>query len=283
MAKFDIAQELMSASDYLEERDQLFVSFWGLTGLGKTWLACTFPKPIYLLSLDMKGPHGVVKRMVKRKLIKPNDIMITEAMKACFGDKIPIAPDYEDTQELWGYTKDWVDGITKAYGDSGGTVVIDTASSMWETCDTAISEPIRLRLERTKKDWQRWDYQHANRGMKGPLEKVTATSLNLVVVSHAKEAYNAKGQPTGKFLYRGFKQIPELADIHFRIGVEKLGRGEKMTNDDRYILVEKCREDDKLLGAKLYDPTYEDIADLLSGELEPDEYNEEVIEDEDDE
>jgi hypothetical protein len=228
----------------------------------------------------MKGPHGVVKRMLKRNLIKPNDIMITEAMKACFGDRIPIAPDYEDTQELWEYVKDWVEGITKAYGESGGTTVVDTASSMWETCDTAISEPIRLRLERTKKDWQRWDYQHANRGMKGPLEKITSTALNLVVVSHAKAEFTSKG-PTGKFLYRGFNQIPELADVHMRVSAENVGRGKKPTNDDRFITVEKCREDDKLVGAKIYDPDYEDIANLLSGEIEPDEYNEEVIEEED--
>lgn len=268
---FNLEDSLVVGHDYIQERNRWFAVIWSETGLGKSYLSLGFPPPLYIYSLDTDGPFPALRKKIKDNELRPDQVFITEGWKACFGNDIPFVMKPSDYSKIWKYSLDWIEAVSKEHGNSGGTMIIDAASTLWKICSEVTVEPRKKAAEAAKQKFLQFDWKYANEAFSTPIKGVRATGLNLVLLNQASEIHNAKGQATGLYRYHGNKTVREEADIVIRIGIDQ--NPKDLSIKSRWILVEKCRDDNSLIGAVLRDGEvdFSGIEDMLIGTEIPDE------------
>jgi hypothetical protein len=201
MTKWHDASELSTG--------QLVVSPWGIPKSGKTHFAFTFPEPIRVINFDF-GIKEVVGKF-PGKDIKWADFLITaepDQHHRILGEAVEAYEDMLD--ELKG---------------SGGTIVIDTITQVWQLVQSVKLETVKNRRAKKKgvdvEDVQihQFDYSQANLYMGSMLRSILDTQyskVNGVFIMRSKKQY-AGGDDTGKQEFQGFNETPSIAQITLEI------------------------------------------------------------------
>lgn len=228
----------------------LVVAVWGEPKSGKTHFACTFPAPVRFLNLNF-GLRDI------RKHFPGKDIKES---------KLPIIAVKElmDCQPILAQFHADYNAAIKECQATGGTVVIDTASELWEIVQTVKLAEVRSRRSKTGKaddvKPMQFDYGEVNSLMasyiRQPLynDPVTGAEsrVNAVFIHGAKPHYNDAGQATGRMEFKGFGQTTGLAPITLQMKGPGLGR------------LDYCRPNQSLAGSEIGDLDYALLRDLVA-------------------
>lgn len=212
---------------------------------GKSHLALTFPEPLLVFSFDI-GLDPVLKKF-------PNKAIEVKTYPIPIVDSDPPKPYAEP---IWTqFNLDYKEAI-----ESGvyATVVVDTATALWEIVRHAITE------ERNRKKLLEIEYALPNIKMSGLFAQPRVTGVNLVVTQYLRDRY-VNGENTGQLELDGWKRTEGQADIVLEIEritqTSKVGKKSVMETtikDNRY--------DRDLNGIKLIDTTYDEILALVIGD-----------------
>ena len=163
--------------------ERLIVLAWGLPQEGKTTFALSFPEPIYLLNMDMGAeefaPKFPGKEIWESKILVPEEFTLAG---------------YKPVVEA--FKRDYLEAC-EAAAKRGGTLVVDTASQMWQIISQYKVEAAReeRRQEAAKKGRNpdsvksmQTDYADANLLMGGLARRVHQyPGLNAVFIDRASE------------------------------------------------------------------------------------------------
>jgi hypothetical protein len=234
------------------------VSIWGEEKKGKTHVAFTFPAPVHVINLD----YGYVEPLAK---FPDKDIKVAS---------FPLGEEY-DTETWPGILQDlrdtyhcWLEAMD---GDGGGTIVIDTATQLWQLVQKVGLEEVRLKRLATarKKDPHAqladqpiypYDYASANFLMSGLIRRAFQyPRVNLVLIHRAQEIYEGK-DPSGRMKCHGFGEVPAIVQANVRLFTEVDKETGVVT---RKLRVDSCRADTSFEGRVMAEPRYELIAAML--------------------
>lgn len=252
-------KNLISVADFVKTRDRLFCSGWAGPGEGKTYFCLGFPSPIYMYSFEPEGPLWALRTALHNGLIEPDDVYVDEVIPNALktGD-FPLIRDTEEEHKIYDYFKDAVDYVCRT--ETQGTIAIDTGTTFNQiTQEVEMEEIVKKRKRQGKSEPYKFDFGHANRATKHFIDRLRASSMNLVIVHHAREKYNSKGDATGRFEYQGSGQIVRWVDVHGRIQY-KVREGEE---PDSWMDIEKCRLDRSKIGTEVENPSYETLMKAL--------------------
>jgi len=255
---------LMSGADYLDTRDLSIFSLWAETGLGKSRFILTAPPPVYFLSFEPDGPLHAIKAAIDEGIIESSDLFVDEIIKNALGDDAPLIRTLEEEELIYEYAKERMSWILQN-GEQGGTIGIDTGTTFSQCLTEVEMEDIIAKRDRQGKSLYPFDYQYANKAMKGVIERLRAGGFNVIITHHANPSYNAKGQKLkNKWEYQGNNSLPKWVDVQFRLQgklVEVEESGEKIERFQRWATLEKVRQDMELVGEEVDDPTFDSILD----------------------
>ena len=224
----------------------LIVSISGLPKSGKTHLAFTFPDPIRVFSFD-RGYKEVRAKFPNKQI-------------DCAEYDLPIVDSLElrDTgfPEIWKRIRD---DIREAI--SGGvykTIVIDTASSLWEIIRYAFNESENRAIGTGGKAR---NYGEPNARMSSIFARAQLAGINLVLIQYLKDRW-VSDENTGEKELDGWRRTEGLADVvlEIRQGTQLIKGKTKNAN---ITLIKGNRYDRDLNGQELTDATYQDLLAVL--------------------
>ena len=196
---------------------------------GKTDLSLSGPPPIYYVDIDVGG-SGILERF-------------KAAGKEIYVYRLRFIKEGVD-QKLW--EEQWEgfrEVFVSALGLSKGTVIVDTASEMYELCRLA-----RLgRLEQVPP----LKYVEVNKEMRELLRMAYESTMNVVLV-HKMKAEWIGGQKTTNFEIVGWSDTEYNTQLNLRPYTveEKDKKGEPITHF--WVRVRNCRMNARMTGKKYY-------------------------------
>lgn len=153
-------------------------------------------------------------------------------------------------EELWRFVDRY---LTALQGDYE-TVIIDTATKLWELARKASQQRIQQTYDVS--DWQaqmkRLEYAEPNAQMSQIIEAADRHDKNLVLLAHDTEAY-VGGNPSGKFKPKGSDDAPKEVNLIMRFSIQN---GQPTAE-----FVDKAPLG--LLGLKLVKPTLDDVFEVI--------------------
>jgi len=221
----------------------IIVSLSGFANSGKTHLALTFPDPIAYFDFDIGGVMPVLKKFPgKRVDLKSYPIPII--------DSDPPKP---YASEIWHQVdEDYKDACA---GGKYKTIVIDTATALWEIIRHSVAEEIH------QKKLLEVQYTMPNLRMRSLFARAQLSGVNLVTLQYLADRY-VKGENTGELGVKGWQETETKSDIAIwcTMKVVRVGGGK---ND---VYVESSVHKDRFLremnGQILRDATYDDLLAL---------------------
>jgi len=205
------------------------VSIASIDKEGKTDLALSGPPPVYYIDIDVGGT-GILERF-------------KAAGKEIYVYKLRFIKEGVD-QKLW--EEQWEgfrEVFVSALGLNEGTVIVDTASEMYELCRLA-----RLgRLEQVPP----LKYVEVNKEMRELLRMAYESTMNVVLV-HKMKAEWIGGQKTTNFEIVGWSDTEYNTQLNLRpyTAEEKDNKGEPVTHF--WVKVRNCRMNARMTGKKYY-------------------------------
>lgn len=246
---------------------RLVLSVWGGEKVGKTSLALSFPPPVLFMNFDYSLDELLYKRPEMIGLVGKRNFPISETMIA--RELEPVLLEFEAA---------YAQGILAA-ADAGGTVVIDTATQLWQIVqDVKVNQVREERVrvaERKNYDTQKkkdeaieragkpmqLDYGQANMYMAALVRKTLHhPALNACFINRAKPEYNDSGKTTGAMEYHGFGEMPGITQAHVQLYKKPVGG-----ISQHFARITRCRFDSSLEGLDIVNPTYEIIRDMMLG------------------
>jgi hypothetical protein len=227
-----------------EPASRLVVAVWGDAKVGKTHFALTFPEPIRVLNLDF-GLRELLHRF------SPKDIAWSDL-------ETTATSNLEESQRvLKAFHDDYLAAIEEC--QNGGTVVIDTATQLWQIIQTVKLHEVRARRGAAKgKSAEEvkpmgFDYAEANTLMGGLLRRVLhKPNLNACFIHRAKTKYNAAGERLdGVLEFQGYGETPAIAQITMQLTSPGFGR------------IDYCRFDAGLAGMEIGDLSYDELKGIV--------------------
>ncbi len=220
----------------------IIVSIKGEPKNGKTHFALSFPDPISLISLDL-GAKPIIAKFPKKK------ITLRELPMPLFDSLTTINAGFDD---FWAQVKE----VIYKDIDSGdyNTIIIDTASALWEVIRYAFNEEQGKEIGAGGKAR---NYGEPNARMYGIVTKAQLAGVNLVLINYLKDKWE-NDVNTGKQVIDGWRRTEALADIVLL--------NEKVTGakgSEFKTTITDCRFDPTLDGTVLNNATYEDLMLVL--------------------
>lgn len=244
-----------------ERKKRMVVAVEGREKDGKTSFAISAPAPIAIFNLDT-GLEGVIEKVAYEKEI------------------IQCEVDYRDATNANEWVKMW-EHVKKSYynalNSNVRTIVMDTASEMWEL----------VRLARFGKLTQVMPHHYGpvNTEFRDLIRAVYKTDKNLVLLHKLKEEY-INDKKTGRYERAGFKDVAYQVQINLRVWrrqgeEEETGRGRKnvLTADIAHtgnfgFTIIDCRMDASLAGMEIEEPmnTFSMLGQMVYPETEPEDW-----------
>lgn len=221
------------------------LSIIGRKKTAKTTLAMSAPTPIVLLDFELG-----LRRVEERFLPDKKDYTVHNYAETIVTDR---KRDIKVAQEFWNtIIKDY----NKALEDKDvRTVVIDTASAVWEARRMAYLAEIR-ETNPERKSLVPQEYFVPNRDMKMLITQAALHKKILIVVHHTREEYDAQGRPTGEEVPDGFKYTGDLVDVEFWMSK----KGGKITGT-----IYTCGLSIAAEGIEMENPTFDKLSTLIDG------------------
>jgi hypothetical protein len=159
---------------------------------GKTHAACTLPGPIAYMDLDL-GTEGVVEKFQRDgKQIFVHQFRLKEKAAA----KTQL-----EWQQVWLEFQRMFWGILNALDGTGGTVVVDTETAMYDTARLAWFG----KLSQVPSQFYNNCYEDLNK----TISQIYDTDLNLVLLRKIVDAFQTKEDEV-----KGFRDTPYIAQVN---------------------------------------------------------------------
>jgi len=218
----------------------LIVSISGEPKSGKTHLALSFPKPLLVFSLDI-GVERVLPHYQDEL-----DLITVQTYPLPILDTVRPKP---YAQPIWAdITKDYREALES---DKYETIVVDTATALWEVARHAYTEELK------QKNLLPVQYGEVNARMSALLTQPRFSGKNLVLTHYLRDRY-VNDANTGEQELDGYKRTEGLVDIVIRIERKKVGNKTIMRS-----VITDCGYDRDLCGHTADDMTYQDLLDVL--------------------
>jgi hypothetical protein len=269
----------------------MILGLWGADKTCKSTLALTFPKPLAYLELDVGGFRRAVqndKRYDFAKEVADGKILTeykdgngkTYSLRFPMPIQIGVV-DYKNLtvrpskivvgmRELW--YRLLVTYITLLNDPAISTIVIDTATLLWELCHTTVlQEKQEAQLdqngnvlfgEKLRVQLTELEYREPNLRMRGLCYQAAAHNKNLVMVHHERPEYGmmmVKGEmqkaETGRMERAGWNRLGDSADLIVHTYMKK-------GSITPYCKVDLA-EIKELEGMEIEVPTYDKIDGML--------------------
>ena len=238
------------------------VSVWGAEKKGKTHFGFGFPEPVRMCSFDLRH-HEALEWFLREeeKDIKVVSFQLGEEFDRAGWPQLLV--DFRDTYH----------SMLEEVAPHGGTVVLDTATQVWQlvqACNLEVVKEKRLALMQKNKptatadDVQLYpyDYQTANLMMGGLLRRVRQyPTVNAVFVHRAKDEY-VRSDRTGRIQFAGFGETPAIVQLNLQLYTEVVD-GEVV----RMGRIDSCGANISLEGMTVQNPDYELVHSLLTTPL----------------
>ena len=246
---------------------KIIAGIWGNDKTAKTTLALTFPKPLVHMELDIGGFDRAKYRFkddITNNLIIPKSYVMPYQTR-------PITPEVRPSKIIIGVKELWykflIDYIAFLEDDPTATIVVDTATLLWEiVCTAYLQEKQELQLdsngnvlpnEKLRVSLLPIEYREPNIRMRGIIYQAKAHGKHLVLTHHSRDEFKAMPTKDGIVEQRtGYKE---------RSGWGALGDGADiivhtyLTNKVPYCKVELA-EVLELVDIEFKEPTYDNIA-----------------------
>lgn len=244
-----------------EQNRRLVLSLWGNTKEGKTHFALGAPRPLRWIDLDM----GVLELLGKFPDLASGSGNFT---RAAFN-----MTEQTDAGTFGQLLKDVHAAYLWALANSdGGTVVVDTATQLWQVVQTVKLYDVEQRRIETWKQKHRgaepepgdvrlypYDYAAANSFYGGLLRRAMQQhKCNVLFLHRSKLEYGPNGQTTGRTLFQGFNETPAI--VQTTIQMTRETGGEK-----RFVAkIENCRQNPEWAGLTVPNLEWETLREMLS-------------------
>jgi len=219
----------------IEDILRIILNIEGMDKEGKSHLALTAPGPISLIDMDT-GLEGVINKFIKKKKI----------YRAFFNYHDATSQSEWDT--MWKKMKQaFLDALaTKVIR----TLIVDTASEMWELCRMANFG----KLAQVKPH----HYAPVNAEFRDLIRKAYDTDKNLILIHKQKKEY-VDEKWTGNMERAGFGDIGYAVQVNaISWRVTKLDETYGKGREDGYrgfgITIRNCRQQAELAGMELLEP-----------------------------
>jgi hypothetical protein len=226
----------------------LNVSITGQAKTGKSHLALTFPEPIRVFLFDTKRALDPILSKFEGKEIDIKDYSLPI---------IESDPPKPYAKDLWQkFDAEYRETIEEGHYQ---TIVIDTATAVWEVTRHAVAEEVgQKRLLEVQ-------YTLPNLRMAALFSRASLAGVNLVTTQYLRDRY-VKGESTGEQELDGWKRTGSKVDLVLRTTrkTDVVARGEKKSKI--ITLIEDNRFDLDLNGQELDNATYEDLLALIGVE-----------------
>jgi len=201
----------------------------------------TFPEPIKVFSFDLGAEYVRTKFPDRQIDIKAVTLPVIESETEAWAEPL--------WQEL---KKDYKEAIE---GGKYQTIVLDTATVVWQMCHQAITE------EKNRKKILEVEYFRPNLLMSAFFSRARIGGVNLVVIQYLRDKY-VKGDNTGELELDGWKRTEGNVDLVLEMESRQLGEGNSAKTVMR-TTIKANRFDRDLNGKTFDDTTYDEIMALL--------------------
>jgi hypothetical protein len=248
--------------------DALFNSVWATTKSGKTTYAIGregvlghWPLPIFFMNFD----HRV------HELLPFCEERVREALH--IADLVPPSPFMNDAQAkaMLDQTENATrEALAVLKSEGTGTFVIDTATALNQLIQRVDLAPIQRQRQAKDQPLYPYDYGDANARFRNYILQIKSVGCNAVMLHHAQQVYDGKGQPTNFFRPQDNSQMDKLTQIQMMLykQVEQVGEAKIQTFNAK---VELCGLNPSLEGMSL--PTnlldYPGLYQLIYGRPSP--------------
>lgn len=227
----------------VDPTSRLVVAVWGEPKVGKTHFALTFPEPIRFLNLDF-GLRELLPKF-STKDVAWSDLATTSTT------------DLEESQRILKvFHADYLQAVEEC--QHGGTVVIDTATLLWQMVQTVKLHEVRARRGAAKGKSaeevkpMNFDYAESNTLMGSILRRVLhKPDLNACFIHSCKPKYSDGGERLNAVEFQGFAATPSIAQITMQITKPGYGR------------IDYCRFDPGLAGMEIGDLSYDELKGIV--------------------
>lgn len=243
----------------LPEQRGHVVSVWGSEKKGKTHFAFDFPEPVRMCSFDLRHQEALEWFLLHEE----KDIKVVS---------FPLGEEFD--RESWPQLlldfRDTYHAMLEEVAPHGGTVVLDTATQVWQLVQAVNLEAVkakRLALAQRAKpattadevQLYPYDYQTANLMMGGLLRRVRQyPTVNAVFVHRCKDEY-VRADRTGRIVFAGFGETPAIVQLNLHLYTEAQ-EGEIV----RMGRIDSCGANISLEGMTVQNPQYELVHSLLA-------------------
>lgn len=250
---------------------KIIFGIWGEDKTAKTTLALTFPKPLVHMEFDVGGFERAKYRF--KKDIASGDITTKiYAIPFQYGNfdpnKLTIRPSNKIVGMKELFYKWLADYMSHLQNDKVSTIVIDTATLLWEiVCTGYLQEKQELRspTDKPRVSLLPIEYREPNIRMRGIVYQAKAHGKHLVLTHHSRDQYGVmpvRGemveQKTGKRERSGWTPLGDGADIIVHTYTKKDTKGILP-----YCTVELA-EVLSLVGMEFKEPSYDKIAKTIA-------------------
>lgn len=235
-----------------EIKDSYFnVGIYGRPKTGKTHFSMSAPAPMFYI--DTESGTGPVEYKFGDKKIKLETLNET-------------SDDFqEDHIEAWKRFKEIVNQLV-ANEDKLETVVVDSATDIWEICRNYAKDEI-YGLTPDEKVNQQWDWGEINSRYRNLVQKLLQADFNVIFTARAQEEYAGAGNPTGTYKPKWQKKTGHWLEVICQAQKEEGENGQKQL----YSTIEDSRFDGTqttIMGTRIDEMEWDDLIEVIEESME---------------
>ena len=235
---------------------RLVIAPWGQEKTGKTTFAFTFPDPIYFFNFDI-GEEGVVDERIKGLLSQGRKVFHAEYV-------LDPMDGLAEQRVVYGqFKKDYDEAVSTA--PLGATIIIDTGTALEQLVRDVTMDEVQESRRGTKSEGRsfQYDYHRRNQEMNRLWTAANARrGVNFVFVHKSSPVYDSGGNRTSQIELQGWSgtlyTVATVLQLYKQPG--PTGQAEQF-----FGRMNMCRQDSRLVGLPLENPTYTSITELLWG------------------
>jgi len=247
---------------------KLFV--WGGYGVGKTFLALSFPPPVRVISTEF----GVAQLLHH---FPDKDIGIMECTEPYTEAPIKARTGKADDQPLPFDPTVSLRKVEKASlalkNMEGGTIVLDSGTDLWSWLGQWIELTAEKQYSKTG-GMMRTEWSKANARYRTILMRLLSRPTHFVMTGRSQQVYDGQGNQTAMEKFAAQKETPYFADIIVHLSKKPRQNVDVSTGKvtgsvlQRIGIIEKCRFGDTNNMA-VTDPTYDSLKESLKTNVPP--------------
>jgi hypothetical protein len=222
----------------------LKIGLHGEKAVGKTYFACTCPKPVYILDSEY-GAYPVARQFGDAEIYIMNTAILD-----------PQKDDFNPDKCL----KAVEDAITQLKEMKKGTVVLDSATDIYMWLQKWLDDVAEVRIKKTG-DVMRTEWAKVNERYRALMLRLIASPITLVVTAHDRSQFDSSGHELPSKAAHWQPKTDYWLDVIIHMWRDKATQPPAFK-----ATVEKCRWKD-MYNTTLTNPTHQLLTEQLGKEL----------------